>query len=129
MDLMVDQPMRLAYLADAYSSLHQTDKATECAQLALTSASDYGQRGTSAWAHWILGEVTATADELMKAEECYRQAMALASDLEMAPLLAHCHASLGKHQLRAKNYEEGRNHLATATDAYRKLGMRWGEEP
>jgi tetratricopeptide (TPR) repeat protein len=101
MELMVDQPMRLLHLGEAYLHNNQVKQATSFANLAQEKALHYHQRGAAAWCHWLLGEINARSDHLGAAEDHYSQAMALASELGMAPLLAHCHFGLGKGHSRA----------------------------
>ena len=43
----------------------------------------------------------------------------------MRPLVAHCHADLGRLVERAGKDEEGRQHLTTATTMYREMGMTY----
>jgi hypothetical protein len=57
----------------------------------LQNALNYHQRGAAAWIHWLLGEINARSDFRGATEDHYSQAEALASQLGMAPLLAHCH--------------------------------------
>lgn len=87
MELMVDQAMRLVHLGEAYLYIDQVKEATSIVQLALQNSLDYNQRGAGAWAHWLIGEINTRADNLGVAEDHYQKAMALASELGMAPLL------------------------------------------
>ena len=62
------------------------------------------------------------------AEEGYRAAKALA-DVEMRPLVAHCHLGLGKLYRRTGKREQAQEHLTTATTMYREMDMRfWLEQ-
>ena len=63
--------------------------------------------------------------EVGKAEDSYRQAIALAEDLGMRPLLAHCHLGLGKLYRWAGNRQQAEDHLITATTMYRDMDMRF----
>lgn len=49
--------------------------------------------------------------------------MALASERDMRPLVAHCHLGLGKLCQRTRNREQAHEHLTTATAMYREMGM------
>ena len=49
--------------------------------------------------------------------------MALAEELGMRPLVAHCHAALGKLYRRTDKPEQANEHLTTATTMYREMGM------
>ena len=64
-----------------------------------------------------------------QAEAHYRQALALADELGMRPLVAHCHLGLGKLYRRTGPHEQAQEHLNTATTMYREMGMRfWLEQ-
>jgi len=123
MQLMVDQPIRLVHLGEAYLHTGWTERATSIAHLALRSAQDYNQRGAGAWTQWLLGEIHSRAGSLETAEAHYEKAMAVASELGMAPLVAHCHLGLGRSYGRAKRGEPAHDHLARAADLYRSLEM------
>jgi hypothetical protein len=59
----------------------------------------------------------------------YRAALALATDLGMRPLAAHCHLGLGTLYRRTGRGEQAREHLAIATGMYREMDMRfWLEQ-
>ena len=59
------------------------------------------------------------------AEGYYREALALAGELGMRPLVAHCHLGLGKLYRRTGKREQAREHLTTATTMYREMDMRF----
>src|SRR5438128_5737852 len=69
------------------------EEARQHAAQALDLARQYQQRGNQAWALWLLGESTAcqASPEGEPALGHYRQAFALAEELGMRPLQAHCH--------------------------------------
>jgi hypothetical protein len=65
----------------------------------------------------------------MPAEDHYQQALALATELSMRPLAAHCHLGLGKLCRRTGKGEQAQEHLTTATTMYRDMDMRfWVEQ-
>jgi hypothetical protein len=65
---------------------------------------------------------------LADAVEVY-EALVLAAELGMRPLVAHCHLGLAKLQRRIGSGEQAREHLATATRMYREMDMRfWLEQ-
>jgi tetratricopeptide (TPR) repeat protein len=123
MDLMVDQAMRLMHLAQAHLSINQVEQAATVAQLALQISQAYHQRGADAWTNWLLGEINVHAYNPGAAESHYLNGMALASELGMVPLLAHCHFGLGKQLGRTGRNEQGSEHLLAAANLYRTLGM------
>ena len=51
--------------------------------------------------------------------------LALASQLGMRPLVAHCHLGLGKLYRRTGKREQAHEHLTTATTMYREMDMRF----
>lgn len=51
--------------------------------------------------------------------------MALARELGMRPVAAHCHLGLGKLCRRTGKRQEAQEHLLTATTMYREMGMRF----
>ena len=62
-------------------------------------------------------------------EGYYREALALADELGMRPLVAHCHLGLGKLYARTGKREQAQEHLTTATAMYREMDMRfWLEQ-
>jgi tetratricopeptide (TPR) repeat protein len=89
------------------------------------------QRGWEAWGLKTLGDVHAHGDDKGEAEqagEAYRQALALATELGMRPLVAHCHHGLGKLYARSGQRDEAREHLTTAVAMYRDMDMRFWPE-
>jgi len=50
---------------------------------------------------------------------------ALADDLGMRPLVAHCHLGLGKLYRRTGKREQAHEHFATATTMYREMEMQF----
>jgi hypothetical protein len=59
------------------------------------------------------------------AEAELTEALAIAEELGMRPLVAHCHLGLGKLYRRTDKREQAREHLATATTMYREMGMTY----
>ena len=57
------------------------------------------------------------------AEAQYRQALALADEIGMRPLQAHCHLGLGALYRQLGRLEEARTALSTAIDLYRTMEM------
>ena len=57
------------------------------------------------------------------AEAHYQQALTLAEALDMRPLVAHCHLSLGRLALKLAQRERARLELTTATNLYRAMEM------
>jgi hypothetical protein len=53
----------------------------------------------------------------------YREALALADELGMRPLVAHCHLGLGKLYGRTGKRQEAQEHLTTAATMYGEVDM------
>ncbi|HEY5866655.1 MAG TPA: AAA family ATPase, partial [Candidatus Tectomicrobia bacterium] len=72
-----------------------------------------------------LGVVQAHADppDIVQAEAYYQQALALAEELGMRPLQAHCHLGLGTLYATTGQREQARAELSTATEMYRAMTM------
>jgi hypothetical protein len=88
-------------------------------------ARHYEQRGAQAWALWLLGESTArqASPEGEPAVSHYRQALALAEELGMRPLQAHCHRGLGMLYARQGQQEQAPAALSIAIELYRIMAM------
>src|SRR5262249_11074857 len=116
-----------SWLAEAYLLAGRVDEATRLAGQALELYREHQERGNEAWATRLLGEITSHAERLVieDAERHYREAMSLAAQLGMRPLVAHCHLGLGALYGRAGQRERGREHLTTASTMYRDMDMRF----
>ncbi len=92
---------------------------------ALSLARESGWRGYEGYAVRLLGEIASHPDppDVETAEAYYRQAMALAEELGMRPLLAHCHIGLGKLYKRTGKRQQAQEHLTTATAMFREMDM------
>jgi hypothetical protein len=51
--------------------------------------------------------------------------MALADELGLRPLVAHCHLGLGKLYRRTGKREQAQEHLTSAAAMYREMGMAY----
>jgi tetratricopeptide (TPR) repeat protein len=61
--------------------------------------------------------------EIETGETHYQQALALANDLGMRPLQAHCHRGLGTLYNQTGQAEQARTELSTAIKMYRDMEM------
>ena len=73
----------------------------------------------------LLGEVAARREPPVcdQAEAHYHQALALADELGMRPLQAHCHRGLGTLYAKIDCPEPARAELSVAIELYRAMGM------
>jgi tetratricopeptide (TPR) repeat protein len=125
------QSIGVVQLGEAYLLADQSDSARGSADRALMLARQRGERGHEAWALRLLGDIGAydRRSDVKTAEAQYAAATALASELEMRPLVAHCHLGLGKLSRRTDQREQAHEHLTIATTMYREMGMRfWLEQ-
>ena len=95
------------------------------AEQALVLAREHQERGHQAYALRLLGEIAARRDPpaVEEAEAYYRQALTLADDLGMRPLLAHCHLGLGTLYAMTGEREQARTTVVAAIALYRSMGF------
>jgi tetratricopeptide (TPR) repeat protein len=103
-------------------SVGQVDEARNHARDALALSRRMEARAGEAQALRLAGEA-ASAGEGNDAESNYREALVLATELGMRPLVAHCHLGLGKLYRRAGDPAKAQEHLTTATMMYRDMRM------
>jgi tetratricopeptide (TPR) repeat protein len=121
----------VAQLGEAYLLVGNVEDAGACADRAVMLSRMRGERGHEAWSLRLLGDIASYRSGPAEgtAEEHYRTAMALATELEMRPLVAHCHFGLGKLYRKAGQRPEAERHLTAATTMYREMDMRfWLEQ-
>jgi sugar phosphate isomerase/epimerase len=118
-------------LVEAHVLNGRLEEAAAVAVAALDTARRVGRRGVEAWVLRTLGDISAAGapPDLGEAEQRYREALDLARQLGMRPLVAHCHLGLGKLYRRTGKRDQAQEHLATATAMYREMDMRfWLEQ-
>jgi class 3 adenylate cyclase/tetratricopeptide (TPR) repeat protein len=115
----------VAHLGQAYQLTDRFEDARAAAARALSLARERGERAREADALRLLGDVAAHREllALETADGHYSQALALATDLGMRPLVAHCHLGLGKLYRRVGKREPAQEHLTTAATMYREMDM------
>jgi hypothetical protein len=101
------------------------EEAQALAEQALALAYEHQQRGNQAYGLRLLGDIAARCDppDVAPAETHYWQALTLAEELGMRPLVAHCHLSLGTLYGKTGRGEQAHIALATAIDLYRAMDM------
>jgi tetratricopeptide (TPR) repeat protein len=115
----------VARLSEVCRLAGRGEEAWEYARQALDLARQQKDRGGEARALHQLGTVHAHADhpDAAQAETYYQQALALAEELGIRPLVAHCHHGLGRLYHQTGRGEQARAALATAIDLYRAMDM------
>jgi class 3 adenylate cyclase/tetratricopeptide (TPR) repeat protein len=121
------QTRRISRLGEAQLLAGRRDEAMVLARRALDLARAHKEQGHEAWALRLLGEIAlhGTPPEVEQAEVAYRQAMALAKERRMRPLLAHCHLGLGTLYSRTGQARQAGAELSAATHLYQTLEMRF----
>jgi class 3 adenylate cyclase/tetratricopeptide (TPR) repeat protein len=115
----------LVHLSEAYLLAGRAAEASDRAQQAHALARAQQERGNEAYALRLLGDIAAQRQppEVASAETHYQQALALAEDLGMRPLQAHCHRGLGMLYAATGQHEQARTALSTAIALYRAMDM------
>src|SRR5262249_4599252 len=109
---------RLAWLAEAYLRNGRLGEAARTAERAVEVTQGYKQRGFQAYAVRMVAATAAHVDppDVEQAEGYYRQALALAEELGMRPLAAHCHLGLGSLFQKMGRSEPAQVELTTAAE-------------
>jgi class 3 adenylate cyclase/tetratricopeptide (TPR) repeat protein len=119
------QSLRTTWLSEAYLLAGREADARAAAQRALGLARQHKERGHEAYTLRLLGEIAAHKDppDVGEAEHHYRQALALAEERGMRPLMAHCQLGLGKLYRNIGNTQQAKKHLTAATKMMRDMEM------
>jgi tetratricopeptide (TPR) repeat protein len=112
-------------LGEAQLRADRLEEAHALAGRTLALARAHQERGHEAYALRLLGEIAAIRHqpEAEEAEASYRQALTLAEELGMRPLVAHCYLGLGTLYIETSKGEEARAELSTAIALYRGMEM------
>jgi tetratricopeptide (TPR) repeat protein len=112
-------------LGEAQVLAGRLDEAHALAERTLTLAREHQERGHEAYALRLLGEIAARREppEREQAETHFQQALVLADELGMRPLVAHCHRGLGTLYAATGQREQARTTLSTAISLYRAMDM------
>jgi class 3 adenylate cyclase/tetratricopeptide (TPR) repeat protein len=112
-------------LAEAQIRGGRLGEAQALAERALALAREHQERGHQAYTLCLLGKIAAhrVRPDYEQGEARYRQALTLAEELGMHPLLAHCHLGLGTLCAKTGQREQARAELSAAIDLYRAMDM------
>jgi class 3 adenylate cyclase/tetratricopeptide (TPR) repeat protein len=113
------------WLGEGYVLADRVAEARQLGQGALEASRTRKQQGHQAYALRLLGEIAGrgTPPDVEMARTYYRQALALAEDLDMRPLQAHCHYGLGTLYTKTDRADQACTALSTALDLYRAMDM------
>jgi tetratricopeptide (TPR) repeat protein len=119
--------MTLAVLSEAVLANEDTGRAAHLAERALEVARRHHQRGYEARVQWLLGEISSRQPSCAfnEVNRHYSDALALANECGMRPLIAHCHLGVGKLYGSIGKREKASEHIATAANMYREMDMQF----
>jgi tetratricopeptide (TPR) repeat protein len=125
MEAVIFQALCYLSLGEAQGQAGCLVEAQALAEQALSLAHEHQERGNQAYALRLLGDIAARSDSSVveQAEAHYQQALALAEELGMRPLQAHCHHGLGRLYHQTGRAEPARVALSAAIDLYRAMDM------
>jgi hypothetical protein len=112
-------------LGSAYALAEQVTHARGTAETGLRQAIEAGERGHEAYPRHLLGLVSGQEGNVPQSTQSLGEALVLATELGMRPLVAHCHLGLGRLDRRTGNNQQAQEHLTTATAMYREMGMTY----
>jgi tetratricopeptide (TPR) repeat protein len=123
--LLLLHTLALTELSEACLLVGRVDEASALAERLLDLSRTHTGRGYQAHACRLLGDVTMRRDppDIYQAEAHYRQALALAEELGMRPLQAHCHCGLGTLYAKIGRREQAHPELSSAIKMYRAMEM------
>jgi tetratricopeptide (TPR) repeat protein len=117
----------MVYLGESYLLAGRNADATATLNRALELAVQREELGTTAWVLRLRGEIAAHGKpaDVESAAMFFREAIARATELAMAPLRAQCHLGLGRCYHRAGRHDEARAELSAAVDLFRTMESCW----
>jgi tetratricopeptide (TPR) repeat protein len=125
MSMVVAQALCRLSLGEAHLRAGCLEEAHRCAEQALELTHVRQERGHQAYTLRLLGEIAVrrSLPERELAAVHYQQALTLAEELGMRPLVAHCHHGLGRLYHQTGRAELARTALPTAIGLYRAMDM------
>jgi DNA-binding SARP family transcriptional activator len=112
-------------LGEGYLRAGRLAEALARATWALELARAHRERASVAWANRLLGELAAGRNppDRALAKAHYQDALAVALELGMRPLTAHCHVGLGQLGTGGGRCAEDAMHRETAAGLFTEMGM------
>jgi tetratricopeptide (TPR) repeat protein len=131
MKMLGTHSLLLISLGEGYLLADRLGDATVTAEQALRLAREHGERGHEARALLLLADLAlrSAPPDTVSAMGQAAQALALAGELELRPLIAHCHLTLGRAAHLAGQVDSAERHLTAAAALFRETGMElWRSE-
>ena len=118
--------LNVVWLGEALLLADRLEDAHSVAERALELTRVLKHRTCELWTLRLLAEIAARRDppDRAVAEGYYRQAITLAEELGMRPLVANCHLGLGTLCRRTNMRDQARAHLSAATTMFREMDMQ-----
>jgi class 3 adenylate cyclase/tetratricopeptide (TPR) repeat protein len=115
----------LVSLGQANLTAGRMEDGSRYAREALATCRQQTRRNAEADALHLLGDIATRREPpaLEEAMQHYHQALALADEGGLRPLVAHCHRGLGKLYRRIGDRAKADEHLTTAATMYRAMDM------
>jgi tetratricopeptide (TPR) repeat protein len=115
----------VVHLGEALVIGERIDEARPVAEQALALSRERGERGIEASALRLLADVISQREATRRenGERHYRNALELADEIGMRPLVARCHFGMGTLHESRRNHQKAREHLTMAVSMLRDLGM------
>jgi tetratricopeptide (TPR) repeat protein len=112
-------------LGEAQLRAGRLEEAHAIAERAFALTRARQERGHEAYALRLLSDIVVRREppESDHAEAYYQQALALAEELGMRPLLAHCHRGLGAIYAKTGQTAQARTEISVAIALYREMEM------
>jgi predicted ATPase/class 3 adenylate cyclase len=119
------QSLRVTWHGQACLLAGDLDNALKHAKQAVALATETKEQGYQAWALKLLGDIAARKNSPgpEPPAEYYNRALALAKELGMRPLEAHCHMGLGSLYVATDKRERAHAEFSTAKELYDIMGM------
>jgi tetratricopeptide (TPR) repeat protein len=117
----------LGFLSEAQFLAGRRAEALESANSALRLIRAHRQRFGEPEILRVLGDLRVSRDclEVDEAEEFYTQALTLAREMGLRPLVARCHLHLGRMYGMAGKRAQGHEHLTSAKELFLDMQMRF----
>jgi tetratricopeptide (TPR) repeat protein len=122
---MDNHSLWVAWLSEAYLLDKRINKALQLAERADELSRRHKEWGHQAYVQRLLAEIALQQDppDIERAETLYRQALTLAEQLGMRPLLAYCHFGLGMLSRQRGQLAQARFDMSAAIALFRAMEM------